>query len=106
MIYAEPFVRGCDLSSQWREPASDEPLHFQSRFRQKGKVAGARSELENALCLNPDDFKTHGNLHVVLAEQGDGALAEARFRCALRINRDDSLAQSCLKTKAVRKNRN
>ena len=109
MIYAEPVVRGSALSSQWRGPASDESLHFQLLFRPKGKVAGARSELINAIRLNPDNFKAHGDLGVILAEQGDVALAEARFRSALRINPDDSLAQECLnellKSKAPQSNR-
>src|SRR6266581_1800144 len=35
MIYAEPFVRGSDLSSQWRGQTSDKPheAHFQCALR-------------------------------------------------------------------------
>src|SRR5205809_596318 len=66
------------------------------RYRQQNKPVEARSEFENALLLNPNNYKAHGNPGVVLAEQGDAESAEAHFRTALRINPDDSLAQECL----------
>ena len=79
-------------------------------FRQQRKLPQARSEFENAIRLNPENSKAHGNLGVIFAENGDVALAEAHFRSALRINPDDSLAQDCLnellKAKAARKQRN
>ena len=111
MIYAEPFARGSDLSSQWRGQTSDKPNYYLGLlFRQQRKLAEARSEFDTARRLNPDNVKAHGNLGVIFAEQGNAALAEAHFRGALRINPDDSLAQDCLnelmKAKAVRKNRN
>ena len=83
--------------------------HAVQLFSQR-KLAEARVEFETALRLNPDNFKAHGNLGVICAEQGEAALAETHFRSALRINPDDSLAQGCLnellKAKANRKTRN
>jgi len=65
-------------------------------FRQQRKLAEAKAEFENALRLNPDNSKAHGNLGLILAEQGNWDQAESHFRSALRINPDDSLAQESL----------
>ena len=105
MIYAESSVRDSALSSKRRGPPSDGPILFQLLFRWRRTPAQARAEFQNALRLNPYDFKAHGNSAGILAEHGGVALADS-----LHVDSDESLAQDCLnellKAQAVPKTRN
>ena len=76
---------------------SDEPHYFLGLLlRSQKKLAEAKAAFENAVRINPQNFKAHGNLGLIYLEQGSLNEAEPHFREALRINPDDVVARESL----------
>ncbi|MSU20825.1 MAG: tetratricopeptide repeat protein [Pedosphaera sp.] len=65
-------------------------------YRQQNKLLAAKGEFENVLRLDPNHYKAHGNLGLVLLGHGDLAQAEVHFKQALRLNPDDMVAKESL----------
>ena len=62
-------------------------------YRLQQDLPHAKQELQTALQLNPENYKTHGNLAHIYLEEGDVSRARFHFENALRINPDDALAR-------------
>jgi len=65
-------------------------------YRLQQDLPRAKEELQTALQLNPENYKTHGNLAHIYLEEGDISRAQLHFENALRINPEDALARSGL----------
>jgi len=57
-----------------------------------GDVAGAKRELETALCNDPENTKIISNLGTLAFKEGDKEKAAAFFRTVLEIDRNDPIA--------------